>query len=160
MGAGKTTVGRKLAQRLGYVFIDTDQKIEKHQSCSIRDIFKYAGEECFRDLESDLLKKLQTSENTVFATGGGMVLRKQNRKLMKSLGKRVHLKVSFAELFRRLKKDKKRPLLQHENPELHIKEMLEERNKVYDEAEFIIDASQMNSQQLIAEIIKKYEKNW
>ena len=97
MGAGKTTVGKKLAKRLGYFFIDTDREIEKEQGCSITEIFKYGGEECFRDLETDILQKLQTKQNLVIATGGGMVLRNENRSLMQSLGTRVYLKVELQE---------------------------------------------------------------
>ena len=151
MGAGKTTVGRKLAKRLGYFFIDTDQEIEKEQGCSINDIFKYGGESCFRDMETDLLKRLQSRENSVLATGGGMVMRSQNRELMQSLGKRVYLKVSFKEIFRRIREDKKRPLFQQD--EEKIREILEERIPIYEQVECIIDTHNMNSSQMVTEII-------
>ena len=151
MGAGKTTVGRKLAKRLGYFFIDTDQEIEKEQGCSINDIFKYGGENCFRDMETDLLKRLQSRENSVVATGGGMVMRSLNRELMRSLGKRVYLKVSFEEIFRRMRQDKKRPLFQQD--EEKIREILEERIPIYEQAECIIDTHKMNSSQMVTEII-------
>ena len=151
MGAGKTTVGRKLAKRLGYFFIDTDQEIEKEQGCSIKDIFKYGGESCFRDMETDLLKRLHSSENSVLATGGGMVMRSLNRELMQSLGKRVYLKVSFEEIFRRMRQDKKRPLFQQD--EEKIREILEERIPIYEQAEYIIDTHNMNSSQMVTEII-------
>ena len=155
MGAGKTTVGRKLAKRLGYFFIDTDQEIEKEQGCSITEIFKYGGEECFRDLETDILQKLQTKQNLVIATGGGMVLRNENRSLMQSLGTRVYLKVEPQELMRRLKKDKKRPLLQKSKPEEHILEMLQQRKSIYEEAECIIDTTNLSPHQMVTEIIRK-----
>ena len=153
MGAGKTTVGRKLAKRRGYFFIDTDQEIEKEQGCSINDIFKYGGESCFRDMETDLLKKLQSRENSVLATGGGMVLSSQNRELMQSLGKRVYLKISFEEIFHRMRQDKKRPLFQQD--EEKIREILEERIPIYEQAECIIDTHNMNSSQMVTEIILK-----
>ena len=155
MGAGKTTVGKKLAKRLGYFFIDTDREIEKEQGCSITEIFKYGGEECFRDLETDILQKLQTKQNLVIATGGGMVLRNENRSLMQSLGTRVYLKVELQELMRRLKKDKKRPLLQKLKPEEHILEMLQQRKSIYEEAECIIDTTDLSPHQMITEIIRK-----
>ena len=155
MGAGKTTVGKKLAKRLGYLFIDTDREIEKEQGCSITEIFKYGGEECFRDLETDILQKLQTKQNLVIATGGGMVLRNENRSLMQSLGTRVYLKVELQELMRRLKKDKKRPLLQKSKPEEHILEMLQQRKSIYEEAECIIDTTDLSPHQMVTEIIRK-----
>lgn len=155
MGAGKTTVGKKLAKRLGYFFIDTDREIEKEQGCSITEIFKYGGEECFRDLETDILQKLQTKQNLVIATGGGMVLRNENRNLMQSLGTRVYLKVELQELMRRLKKDKKRPLLQKSKPEEHILEMLQQRKSIYEEAECIIDTTDLSPHQMVTEIIRK-----
>ena len=155
MGAGKTTIGEKLAKRLGYFFIDTDREIEKEQGCSITEIFKYGGEECFRDLETDILQKLQTKQNLVIATGGGMVLRNENRSLMQSLGTRVYLKVELQELMRRLKKDKKRPLLQKSKPEEHILEMLQQRKSIYEEAECIIDTTDLSPHQMVTEIIRK-----
>ena len=155
MGAGKTTVGKKLAKRLGYLFVDTDREIEKEQGCSITEIFKYGGEECFRDLETDILQKLQTKQNLVIATGGGMVLRNENRSLMQSLGTRVYLKVELQELMRRLKKDKKRPLLQKLKPEEHILEMLQQRKSIYEEAECIIDTTDLSPHQMVTEIIQK-----
>jgi len=155
MGAGKTTVGKKLAKRLGYFFIDTDREIEKEQGCSITEIFKYGGEECFRDLETDILQKLQTKQNLVIATGGGMVLRNENRSLMQTLGIRVYLKVELQELMRRLKKDKKRPLLQKLKPEEHILEMLQQRKSIYEEAECIIDTTDLSPHQMVTEIIRK-----
>ena len=86
MGAGKTTVGKKLSKRLGYFFIDTDREIEKEQGCTISEIFKYGGEICFRDLETNMLQQLQSKQNLVIATGGGMVMRQENRNLMQNLG--------------------------------------------------------------------------
>ena len=155
MGAGKTTVGKKLAQRLGYLFIDTDLEIEKKQGCSISEIFKYAGEECFRDLETEILQKLQSKQNIVIATGGGMVLRDKNRNLMQSLGTRVYLQVELQELMRRLKKDNKRPLLQKSKPEELILEMLQKRKHIYEEAECIIETTDLSPQQMVTEIIRK-----
>ena len=155
MGAGKTTVGKKLAKRLGYFFIDTDREIEKEQGCSITEIFKYGGEECFRDLETDILQKLQAKQNLVIATGGGMVLRNENRSLMQSLGTRVYLKVELQELMRRLKKDKKRPLLQKSKPKEHVLEMLQQRKSIYEEAECIIDTTDLSPHQMVTEIIRK-----
>ena len=155
MGAGKTTVGKKLSKRLGYFFIDTDREIEKEQGCSISEIFKYAGEICFRDLETNMLQQLQSKQNLVIATGGGMVMRQENRNLMQNLGTRVYLKVGLEELIRRLKKDKKRPLLQEARPIQRITEMLEQRKSIYEEAECIVDTTDLSPQQMVSEIIRK-----
>lgn len=154
MGAGKTSVGRKLAKRLGYRFIDTDSEIEREQGCSVPDIFKYAGESCFRNFETRLLEKLQTQNNSIIATGGGMVLRQENRELMRKIGKRVFLKVSVEELLLRLRQDKQRPLLQQKHPEELIQLMLKERTPIYEEAECIIDTSKLSPQQMVSEIIR------
>ncbi|MCH2291224.1 MAG: shikimate kinase [Deltaproteobacteria bacterium] len=155
MGAGKTTVGKKLSKRLGYFFIDTDREIEKEQGCTISEIFKYGGEICFRDLETNMLQQLQSKQNLVIATGGGMVMRQENRNLMQNLGTRVYLKVGLEELIRRLKKDKKRPLLQEARPIERITEMLEQRKSIYEEAECIVDTTDLSPQQMVSEIIRK-----
>ena len=155
MGAGKTTVGKKLSKRLGYFFIDTDREIEKEQGCTISEIFKYGREICFRDLETNMLQQLQSKQNLVIATGGGMVMRQENRNLMQNLGTRVYLKVGLEELIRRLKKDKKRPLLQEARPIERITEMLEQRKSIYEEAECIVDTTDLSPQQMVSEIIRK-----
>ena len=74
MGSGKTTIGRKLAKLIEYSFVDTDSEIEDDQGCSVSEIFKYGGEECFREMETRLLEKLKNIDNSVIATGGGIVL--------------------------------------------------------------------------------------
>ena len=89
MGSGKTTIGRKLAKLIEYSFVDTDSEIEDDQGCSVSEIFKYGGEECFREMETRLLEKLKNIDNSVIATGGGIVLREENRKMLKGIGKRV-----------------------------------------------------------------------
>ena len=148
-------MGKKLSKRLGYFFIDTDREIEKEQVCTISEIFKYGGEICFRDLETNMLQKLQSKQNLVIATGGGMVMRQENRNLMQNLGTRVYLKVGLEELIRRLKKDKKRPLLQEARPIERITEMLDQRKSIYEEAECIVDTTDLSPQQMVSEIIRK-----
>ena len=148
-------MGKKLSKRLGYFFIDTDREIVKEQGCTISEIFKYGGEICFRDLETNMLQQLQSKQNLVIATGGGMVMRQENRNLMQNLGTRVYLKVGLEELIRRLKKDKKRPLLQEVRPIERITEMLEQRKSIYEEAECIVDTTDLSPQQMVSEIIRK-----
>ena len=148
-------MGKKLSKRLGYFFIDTDREIEKEQGCTISEIFTYGGEICFRDLETNMLQQLQSKQNLVIATGGGMVMRQENRNLMQNLGTRVYLKVGLEELIRRLKKDKKRPLLQEARPIERITEMLEQRKSISEEAECIVDTTDLSPQQMVSEIIRK-----
>jgi shikimate kinase len=155
MGAGKTTIGRKLAKLLEYSFIDTDTEIEEDQGCSVNEIFKYGGEECFRDMETRLLEKLMNMQNSVIATGGGIVLREQNQVILQKIGKRVYLKVPQAELLQRLKNDRKRPLLKEKNPESVLNKMFEERSLLYEKAECIMDTGHQSPQNIASEIIRK-----
>ena len=111
MCAGKTTIGRKLAKLLDYNFIDTDMEIEEDQGCSVEEIFKYGGEECFRDMETKVLGKLKNVKNSVIATGGGIILREFNQGILKQIGRQVYLKVPKKELLQRLNNVKNRPLL-------------------------------------------------
>lgn len=157
MGAGKSTIGRLLARRLGYYFLDADTEIERKQNCTIADIFRYAGETQFRDLETELLEGLQSVQNTILATGGGMVVREQNRTLMKTLGRRVYLRVPPANLVGRLSRDKHRPLMHQgeETPEQRVTRLLEEREPIYMEAEVVVDTGRLTPAQTVTEIIRK-----
>ena len=154
MGSGKTTIGRKLAKLIEYSFVDTDSEIENDQGCSVSEIFKYGGEECFREMETRLLEKLKNIDNSVIATGGGIVLREENRKILKGIGKRVYLRVPEEELARRLKNDRNRPLLMN-NPEIVVQGMLIERGLLYEQAECIIDTTQRSPHKIATEIAKK-----
>ena len=154
MCAGKTTIGRKLAKLLEYSFIDTDTEIEEDQGCSVTDIFKYGGEECFSDMETRQLEKLKSVDNSVIATGGGIILRRQNQRMLQKIGKRVYLKVPRGELLKRVKNDLKRPLLKDKDPETVLNEMYEERGLLYEQAECIIETAQKSQQQIASEIIR------
>ena len=155
MGSGKSTIGRKLAKLLEYSFVDTDSVIEEDQGCSVEEIFKYGGEECFRKMETRLLQKLKNVENSGIATGGGIVLREQNQKLLQGIGKRVYLNVPQEELQQRLKNDRNRPLLKTKDPENVVQKMMKERVLLYEQAEYIVDAGQRSPQKIASEIINK-----
>lgn len=155
MGSGKTTIGRRLAKLLEYDFIDTDNEIEEDQGCSIDEIFKYGGEECFRDMETVLLNKLKKVENSVIATGGGMVLRDCNQKILQEIGKQVYLKVPKKILLQRLKFDQNRPLLKVKNPEFVLKKMYDERCLLYEKAGCIIETGEISPKQTALRIIQK-----
>ncbi len=156
MCAGKTTIGRKLAKILDYNFIDTDMEIEEDQGCSVEDIFKYGGEECFREMETKMLEKLRDLHNSVISTGGGIILREYNQLLLKQIGRQVYLKVPKKELLIRLKKVKNRPLLKNKDVEIALEEMFEDRSLLYEKAECIIETGQQSPQQVATEIIRKF----
>ena len=155
MGSGKSTIGRRLAKLLEYDFIDTDHLIEEDQGCSIDEIFKYGGEECFRDMETVLLNNIKNVKNSVIATGGGMILRRNNQDLLQEMGKQVYLKVPKKILLQRLKFDQNRPLLKVKNPEFVLKKMYEERCLLYEQADCIIETGQISPKQTVLKIIQR-----
>lgn len=131
MGAGKSTIGRMLASKLGFDFVDTDQVIEQRTGANIPWIFDVEGEAGFRDREQAVLAELVLLDKTVVATGGGIVEREDNRKLLQSLNKVIYLTASIDQLFARTSKDKKRPLLQVPDPKAKIIELLARRDPLY-----------------------------
>ena len=132
MGAGKTTIGKKLAKALEYEFIDTDEWIEKEQGRKISNIFAEDGEVVFRDMETDLLKRLQNSEEKfVLSVGGGMPVREENRALLRNLGIVIYLKTSKEEIIRRVSGDKNRPLLQGGDLEEKVTNLMNARAQIY-----------------------------
>ncbi len=143
MGSGKTTFGTALAKELGMEFVDADAYIVSKIGKSIPDIFAEDGEEAFRRIETDILKDFnETLSNTVFATGGGMPLRKENARLLRELGNVLYLMASPREIYERVKGDKNRPLLQCENPYEKICDMMKERHTIYAQcADDIVDTN-------------------
>ena len=115
MGAGKTTVGIELAKKLSYKLIDTDQSIENDQSRKIKNIFSEDGEPFFRNLETLKLKELINEENAIISTGGGIVLKDENRSILNDLFT-IYLKADFENIFNRIKQDTSRPLLLTDDP--------------------------------------------
>ncbi|MFA5527060.1 MAG: shikimate kinase [Peptostreptococcales bacterium] len=111
MGSGKTTVGKELAQLTGFDFIDTDKKIEEKTNMKISTIFEKAGENYFRDLETILLKEIREEDHAIVSCGGGIILRDENIRIMKEMGKVIFLKGSVKTLLDRIRYDKTRPLL-------------------------------------------------
>ena len=115
-GAGKSAVGRRLGQRLQLPFIDSDNVIEQRIGCSIRDYFEREGEASFRDIEQQVIADLAETATGVVATGGGSVLREANRNRLRASFHVIYLRSSPEDLFRRLRHDVKRPLLQVADP--------------------------------------------
>ncbi len=140
MGAGKTTVGRALAQRAGLAFVDSDHEIEREQGCSVSELFARLGEAGFRDLEARAIDRLTQRAGIVLATGGGAVLRAENRKALRERGTVVYLRASPDDLAHRLRHDRSRPLLQNTDPRGKLQALFRERDPLYREtAHFVID---------------------
>ncbi len=131
MGSGKSTIGQLLANRLGRPFHDSDHYIEERTGVDIARIFDIEGEPGFRDRESRALSDLLQLQDIVLATGGGSVLREENRRLLKERGYIVFLDTSVGQQMERLRHDKKRPLLQTENPRERLEKLFEERHPIY-----------------------------
>ncbi len=131
MGAGKSTVGKLLAARLNYVYVDTDHLIEERTGADIPWIFDVEGEAGFRVRETSVLESLLGSQQKVVATGGGIVVAPDNLPLLRELGTVFYLTASIDQLFSRTAKDKKRPLLQVPNPRERIIKLLQERDPLY-----------------------------
>ncbi len=137
MGAGKTTVGRSLAQHLGYGFLDTDEVITKAAKLSINEIFAQEGEAAFRQLESDVLGQVCAYTKLCIATGGGIILKQENWGKLHH-GLIVWLDVPIDLLYARLLEDNTRPLLQSPNPKEKLQSLLQQRQNLYAEADLHI----------------------
>ena len=134
MGAGKTTVGRKLSGLLGRPFVDIDQELIRRTGVTISHIFEVEGEEGFRDRESRLLEEICQSDGQVVSTGGGIVIRQRNRERMRDAGRTIYLDIPPELLWERLKGCRNRPLLQGENPRARMEALLTEREPLYQDA--------------------------
>ncbi len=138
MGAGKTTVGKLLAKEKGMQFVDTDERIVSEQGRKIPDIFAEDGEAYFRDLETELLKRMQEDTcHAVISVGGGMPVRKQNRELLRSLGCVIYLSASKQTILERVKNDGSRPMLNGGDLEERVEQLMKEREALYRQAAHI-----------------------
>lgn len=132
MGAGKSTIGRELAEKLSWPLIDTDAYIEKEQGRSIADIFEKDGEQAFRGMETVLLRRLAESEEKfVLSIGGGMPVREENRALLRRIGEVIYLETSKEEIIRRVSGDTTRPLLQGGALEEKVTSLMNARETIY-----------------------------
>ena len=159
MGAGKTTVGRLLAQKLSLTFIDSDHEIEKHTGVDIPLIFEKEGEEGFRKREADIIDELTQQKNIVLATGGGAVIKEENRKHLINRGLVIYLQADIKHLIRRTRKDRNRPLLQGPNPEKKLREIMQQREPLYRQtADHTIDTGKYSVQAIINQILEYQKK--
>lgn len=157
-GSGKSTVGRQLARRLGLRFVDSDQVIEKRLGCSIREFFEREGEPAFRDVEQQVMDELTRAESGVLSTGGGSVLRESNRQCLKQRTVTFYLHSSPEEVFKRLRHDQNRPLLQVADPLVRLRELYKARDRLYrDSAHYVIETGRPSVASLVNMIIMQLE---
>ncbi len=132
MGSGKTTIGRRLAKKLGLEFLDCDHELEARTGASVSLIFDVEGEPGFRARETRMLRELTARQGVLLATGGGTVISEENRKLLSDRGLVVYLRTSVRQQLRRLARDTSRPLLQTDDREEKLARLAEERNPLYE----------------------------
>jgi len=154
MGAGKTTVGKALASQLGMVFADSDQEIQDRTGVDIPTIFEYEGEEGFRDREEQAIDDLTQVDQRVLATGGGAVLRPRNRQHLSARGIVVFLECSPEQQFERTYRDRKRPLIQTDDPLTRLRELMAERDPLYREtADYVVSTEGRSATAVAKDII-------
>ena len=155
MGAGKTTVGKLLAEAKGFSLYDTDKLIEEEEETSIAEIFSSKGEQYFRDLESKKLIELEAIDNSVFSTGGGIILRKENLDIL-NRNLSIYLKASYENIFKRIEEDRTRPLLNTNNPFETGRELFESRKEIYESFKLYVETDNLLPREVTFEILKIY----
>jgi len=157
-GSGKSTVGRQLARRLQIPFYDSDRLIEERLGCAIREFFEREGEQHFRDIEAKVIDELTLQSTGVISTGGGAVLRPENRDHLHQRTRVVYLNSSPDELFRRLRNDKNRPLLQVADPLGRLRDLHAQRHPLYLEtAHFSVETGRPSVGKLVNMILMQVE---
>ncbi len=166
-GSGKSTVGRQLARSMGLPFIDSDPEIERRIGCTIREYFEREGEDSFRDAEEATIAELTqpvgsagVAANTrcVLSTGGGTVLRQANRDRLRASGYVIYLRSNPEEVFKRLRHDRNRPLLQVGDPLQRLEDLFAVRDPLYREtAHFVIDTGRPSVATLVNMIVMQLE---
>lgn len=155
MAAGKSTVGAVLARQLGYRFVDLDRQIAAREGQAIPAIFAEHGEDYFRDCEAAVLAGQALAEQTVFATGGGIVSRAGNRALMRRFGKVVYLRATWPTLEHRLSLGSGRPLADPQKGVDAIRGLWESRQPWYEEADLVIDTDHRQVEDVVVEIVTR-----
>lgn len=153
MGSGKTSIGKLLAKRTGRLFIDTDNEIIKESGMTITEIFNKFGENYFRDLEHKILSKVKSIENHVISTGGGVILKLKNIKVMKNSGTIIFLDIDVETQLSRVRNKKNRPLLDRNNMAENLVNIKKERDYIYKNiSDYIINISGKNKSEIVGEI--------
>ena len=159
MGAGKSTIGRQLARSLGKTFVDSDREIEARTGVDIPLIFELEGEEGFRDREQDVIAELSSRPDIVLATGGGAVLREANRHHLGGRGTVIYLKTSVDQQLARTAHDRKRPLLQTEDPRARLEALMQVREPLYREiADLVVETDGCTVKDVVRRIIRRLER--
>lgn len=157
-GSGKSTVGRHLGRRLRIPFIDSDQAIEMRLGCTIRVFFEREGEAAFRDMEAQVIDALTMDGPRILATGGGAVLRPENRRHLQQRGYVVYLKSQPEELLRRVRHDAKRPLLQVADPLQRLRDLFTARDPLYREiAHCTVETGRPSVANLVQTVLNQLE---
>jgi len=152
MGSGKSTIGKLLAERLGYKYIDTDEEIEKETGLKISEIFEKYGEKYFRELEKKKIKELSEQSELVVSTGGGLPANNENMEVMKKTGEVIWLKIDFETFLSRTDGDPNRPLLKEDINKL--KDRFNGRKRFYSQADIVIDGNKP-VEEVLEDILKK-----
>ena len=153
MGAGKSTVGRKLAESLGVPFKDSDSEIEEAAGCSIQDLFAMYGEDIFRDLEQRVIKRLLKEKNLVLATGGGSFMQPAVREELSKRGLTLWLSADLPVLLERVNRRDNRPLLATGNKKRILARLIKERYPVYAQAHITIDSNDGPHEKVVKRIL-------
>jgi shikimate kinase len=154
MGSGKSTVGRMLARRLHFRFLDTDKLVEERERMTIPEIFAKHGEAHFRERETAVLESLRGVQQHILATGGGIVTVPENIALLRSLGLVVLLTAHPEEIYRRVSRNSDRPLLQVEDPRKRVLDMMAERQPLYESAaHFHVDSTRLRHEDVTEKIM-------
>lgn len=158
-GSGKSTIGRQVARQCGRGFVDADVAIEAQLGCSIKDFFAAEGEDAFRDVEAQVLQQLLASgQPAVIATGGGAVLRPENRAVLRQHSTVFYLHAQPEDIARRLRGDTVRPLMQGVNPLERLRDLLQVRGPLYREvAHYVLDTQRQNPSQVARKICMQLE---
>lgn len=160
-GAGKTSIGRRLAERFSLDFVDADQAIVEHAGTSIADIFERGGESAFRAIEKRVLGQLLQRDRLLLSSGGGAVLDADNRELMARRGFVVYLKVSVAEQLSRLARDRTRPLLQRPDREQVLEQMARVRDPLYRQiADLSVTTDHLTPAEATAQVVVRLAAQW
>lgn len=160
MGAGKSTIGRQLSNSLKKDFKDSDHEIVARTGASIPLIFEIEGEEGFRKREAAMIDELSQMGDIVLATGGGAVLREENRKHLKERGVVIYLYASVDQLFERTSRDRNRPLLQTENPRQKLEDLMEQRDPLYREvADIVVHTDDRSIRSVVKEILVRLKQD-
>ncbi|MRV75051.1 3-dehydroquinate synthase [Duganella sp. FT92W] len=158
MGAGKTTIGRLLARKLGMQFIDSDHEIEARTGASIPWIFEIEGEQSFRRREAEVIRELSAQSGIVLATGGGAILNPQSRQYLRERGTVIYLRASINSILQRTAHDKNRPLLQTADPRKKLEELMAQREPLYEElAHLVVDTGRPNVQSMVHMILNQLD---